>query len=1248
MIQCALGKTSSNVEKVLGGGCYTLSKNSFEQNSCKFHLKEPELSTIILRNSDHRWVILTLVTVELDARRKFVAPFVLPLQVSNQKNHLVSGSHVKMEGLNPVYRQPAIMLLDDLQRSQRRNYLLDHTGSWKSFTAISSYGAKFPGQSRNRGSGNKRTKGAKVSADSCLQNHAVSNYSYGTISDGSNATGSSDLAYDISEVDKPNNGSSRKIQEAILEKVDSWSISNDILDSPLTHTAMPVSYSNEVCESETTASLPQDFGEDYSCDPLGVDRSHYQTADVCLSNFIGDVTERHPNQRNDGISFDVSSDGYTHLLDSFSDGWNSDGSTQRSDDVKFQIPVKEDNGISPSNSRIVSEYGNYSSSSDGVAVVRGHFSNGMSCKSNGEMSNSNYRWSKLVVDSENNNDRTKWCSQGHCRGDSHSVISGKRGRRGRNFPGNSSGMHRLSGGVNMHGRTGKENNHSVWQKVQKNDIDGCIYEPKKIDPVHSSLDASKEAPLCRKHDSITRKNYQQKVTRSASLDEMSSQTEEHERVSSVIDSHISSLKSEYGNSRNKASEKLKRKPSTGSKQERCHHPRKGPHTDKSDLVRPTNMNMQQKEKLKPMICRKVFGSGSRSPGYSECQRAYLTDRVDCCSSESLQNSQILLDETKPTGNVCNLVSDIHAPAARNPMNLSSTTSDCSEQTHLPDEQSDYDSTFQKDLLGEPHLPIGSKGNGSTELETDVSNIEHSKQDHNSGSFIQKWVPIQKKDARLLNTSRSHNLPTSHLDEPVEDRWCLKNIEQGLSSSNSYLPFPNPVANDGLASWGSESGLVNCSFPGEEGQQTKLRCHVPSIHNDQSRTRAAFSCCLSHKEKDGESISIFETNLNMLPRVVNDAYRLQIESEGIQLAMCSPLAEFERILHSASPVLERTNSVQNCRTCSGDQLIGDSLCMHQIPNVSLGNFWQWYEGPGSYGLEVKAEEYRNPKRLDSDRFGFCAYFVPFLSAVQLFGRSRCFTCTSNCMLDAAVNTTSENTSDLGDLPILSLLLPRPRREEGAGSSLPGHSSRTSDPSGASGQDEFCNHSVTCACPRDSELLFEYFESEQPHHRRPLFEKIQELIRGDTTSNCQLFGDPAKLDCMHLPDLHPSSWYSVAWYPIYRIPDGNFRAAFLTYHSLGHFIRRSSSLDSLYGDACIVSPVVGLQSYNAQGECWFEPRKSAAVRTEENLHFDPSEILKERLRTLERTASVMARASVRKADQESVNRQPDYEFFVSRRQ
>lgn len=60
------------------------------------------------------------------------------------------------------------------------------------------------------------------------------------------------------------------------------------------------------------------------------------------------------------------------------------------------------------------------------------------------------------------------------------------------------------------------------------------------------------------------------------------------------------------------------------------------------------------------------------------------------------------------------------------------------------------------------------------------------------------------------------------------------------------------------------------------------------------------------------------------------------------------------------------------------------------------------------------------------------------------------------------------------------------------------------------------------------------------------------------------------------------YSVAWYPTYRIPEGrsSFKAAFLTYHSLAHFVPKVAS--PLVDDRVVVSsfPVVGLMSYNTQ--------------------------------------------------------------------
>ncbi|CAD6335253.1 unnamed protein product [Miscanthus lutarioriparius] len=220
-----------------------------------------------------------------------------------------------------------------------------------------------------------------------------------------------------------------------------------------------------------------------------------------------------------------------------------------------------------------------------------------------------------------------------------------------------------------------------------------------------------------------------------------------------------------------------------------------------------------------------------------------------------------------------------------------------------------------------------------------------------------------------------------------------------------------------------------------------------------------------------------------------------------------------------------------------------------------------------------------------------------------------------------NVTCETSPDLNLPPIFAKLFPKQSNPVNKSSTL---------------------HTEDDQQTADGELIFEFFESEQPYSRQQLFDKVNELIAGVKPSKCQISGDPKNLE-VSLHDLHPASWYCVAWYPIYRIPDGKFQAAFLTYHSLGHWIHQSSS-----ADGAVVLPVIGLQSYNAKAEWWFEMRKSDSEGAEsaEPQSSEASQILKERLCTLNESAAVMSRASVLKNGQMSRNRHPDFEFFLSR--
>ncbi|XP_051148381.1 uncharacterized protein LOC127263416 [Andrographis paniculata] len=113
---------------------------------------------------------------------------------------------------------------------------------------------------------------------------------------------------------------------------------------------------------------------------------------------------------------------------------------------------------------------------------------------------------------------------------------------------------------------------------------------------------------------------------------------------------------------------------------------------------------------------------------------------------------------------------------------------------------------------------------------------------------------------------------------------------------------------------------------------------------------------------------------------------------------------------------------------------------------------------------------------------------------------------------------------------------------------------------------------------SGCLFEYLERDQPYCREPLANKIYNLAVSFP-----------KLKTLRSCDLLPSSWLSVAWYPIYRIPTGPARrdldACFLTYHSL-HTPLTTGEATHTEGDGFpqLSLPVFGLASYKFKEKLW----------------------------------------------------------------
>ncbi|KAL6873525.1 hypothetical protein ACP4OV_013607 [Aristida adscensionis] len=463
------------------------------------------------------------------------------------------------------------------------------------------------------------------------------------------------------------------------------------------------------------------------------------------------------------------------------------------------------------------------------------------------------------------------------------------------------------------------------------------------------------------------------------------------------------------------------------------------------------------------------------------------------------------------------------------------------------------------------------------LTTENSSQESCKLYSAAGHLSQKWVPVGKKEVSNV----------IHFD--VSE----------ASAIEGSVPANDVFDSDGPASTNGEE----CKLASEMSSKSS-----PSEHVDLNR----------------QAYDKTETGYYKIREAINDVYSAQQRVEDIQLHTGRPLADFEQLLHSASPIVQCNPCSTGCKSYL-QECAKDGLCLHQTPDITLSSVWQWYEEPGCYGLEVKAQDFRRSKGLWNSHCQFTAYFVPYLSAVQLFSQPK----------RADVGTIDKEANDMdktcGTSPCLNLppifakLLPQESNTRNRSSTL-----RTEDdPQSATG-----------------ELIFEFFESEQPYWRRQLFDKVKELIAGVKPLNCQISGDPKNLE-LSLRDLHPASWYCVAWYPIYRIPDGKFQAAFLTYHSLGHWIHRGSTADQ-DGHASVALPVIGLQSYNDKAEGWFQMSRSDSegVESGESQPSEPAQALKERLRSLNQAAALMSRAAVPKNDQMSRNRHPDYEFFLSR--
>ncbi|WJX23465.1 hypothetical protein P8452_12670 [Trifolium repens] len=206
-----------------------------------------------------------------------------------------------------------------------------------------------------------------------------------------------------------------------------------------------------------------------------------------------------------------------------------------------------------------------------------------------------------------------------------------------------------------------------------------------------------------------------------------------------------------------------------------------------------------------------------------------------------------------------------------------------------------------------------------------------------------------------------------------------------------------------------------------------------------------------------------------------------------------------------------------------------------PYFVLGDLWESFKEWSAYGAGV-------PLVLSGNE-SVTQYYNVSLSAIQLYIdpskpspqlRKPSKESDSESARDTSSDSSSGYRHDRGAKSVVNGSSNQPNFSDASNLSLE-RLSLGSKPLAGSSSDE------NGSCSAVGQLVYEYFERETPYNREPLADKIYDLA--------EKFPE---LKTYRSCDLSPSSWVSLAWYPIYRIPVGptlqDLSACFLTFHSL----------------------------------------------------------------------------------------------------
>ncbi|XP_010554048.1 PREDICTED: uncharacterized protein LOC104823937 isoform X2 [Tarenaya hassleriana] len=274
---------------------------------------------------------------------------------------------------------------------------------------------------------------------------------------------------------------------------------------------------------------------------------------------------------------------------------------------------------------------------------------------------------------------------------------------------------------------------------------------------------------------------------------------------------------------------------------------------------------------------------------------------------------------------------------------------------------------------------------------------------------------------------------------------------------------------------------------------------------------------------------------------------------------SPSSNLERFLESVTPMVPAQypskTSLGQRRTCD----------VKLQPYFVLGDVWESFAEWSAYGTGVPL--------ILNNRDPVVQYYVPSLSGIQIYADPQALSASlksrrpgeesDSDFRDSSSDGSSDSESEQGICYHMEQISVRMGRI----SLRDQHQEDSSSDDGES--------------LSQGRMIFEYLERDLPYIREPLADKISDLA-----------SQFPELKSLRSCDLLPSSWFSVAWYPIYRIPTGptlkDLDACFLTYHSLhtpvgGSGIAQALKLSDTEIEK-IPLPVFGLASYKFRGSLW----------------------------------------------------------------